>query len=396
MRGSIVKNKRKGGITYSAVADYPTEKGKRRQVKKTFASKKEAEDELIRMLAEAQAQEDGGYVDIGKVTVGEYLDRYLEAVAPGLEAGTLDNKKTSLLHWRKLIGSVPLAKLTRLDVQRAANGLPAELAPTTKRSVYAVFRCALRQAVKWDMLPRDPSEGVKSPSSKKDKRGLHAWTEEETARFLEQTKAGTRLHPLFALALATGMRQGELLGLKWQDVDLVKGTVSVCRALVRIRGQKSVLRPPKTTGSRRQIPLDTATTTLLKAHRKRQMEERLAIGPKWEDNGLVFCTRQGTPLHNTQVELSMHTWSAKAGVPRIRFHDLRHTHATLLLKAWVQVKVVSERLGHSTIRTTLDIYAHVLPDMQKEAVEAMERIFNRPRALLPSVTAREGRGQGSQ
>lgn len=125
------------------------------------------------------------------------------------------------------------------------------------------------------------------------------------------------------------------------------------------------------------------------------MEERLAIGPKWEDNDLVFCTQQGRPLHAAQVEAAMVSYKAKAQVSKIRFHDLRHAHATLLLNAGVQVKVVSERLGHSTIRTTLDIYAHVLPDMQQEAVEAMERMYNRPFSL-PPVTAPQERGQRTQ
>lgn len=271
MRGSIVKNKRAKGVSYSVYVDYPAGKGKRRQVKKTCATKKEAEEALIRMLTEAQALEDGGYVDTGKMTVGEYLDHYLEAVAPGLEAGTMETKKNALMHWRRLIGNIPLAKLTRLEVQRATNNLPERLSPVTRKSVHAVFRCALRQAIRWDMLPRDPTEGVKPMAAQKDRRDVHAWTEDEMARFLAVTQVRTRLHPLFVLALATGMRQGELLGLKWEDVDLGKGTVQIRRALVRVNGGKATLRPPKTPGSRRKIPLDTTTTGTLKAHRK----------PKW-------------------------------------------------------------------------------------------------------------------
>ncbi len=196
----------------------------------------------------------------------------------------------------------------------------------------------------------------------------------EQARVLLETAKGDRLEALYILAITTGMRQGELLALRWRDVDLEDGTLRVTATMQRISKRGICPSEPKTAGSRRQIALTGMAVSALRHHRNRQLEERLSAAVMaWQDNDLVFCNHYGRPIESSNLtRRSFHPLLAKAGLPRIRFHDLRHTAATLLLRKRVPVKVVSEMLGHSQVGITLNIYAHVLPDMQREATAAME------------------------
>ncbi len=375
MNGSIVKNKGKKGVTWTARVEYPRGgDGCRRWKRDTFGTKNEAQDALVRMLAEAQRQMDCGYVDPGKLTVGEYLDQYLETVGPTLKPGSVITLQYNLARWKPIVGHILLAKLTRMDVQKGVNTLPSHLAPITRACTFQALRQALRQAVGWDMLIRTPTAGVKPPAA--PQREMKIWTSDEAERFLEKAKAKTRYYPIFVLGLKTGMRRGELLGVKWEDVDLSQGFITVRRSLYWMPPAPPIFQDPKTAGSRRKIPLDRGTVEMLKAHRKHQLEERLAAGPAWEDWGLIFCTEEnGRPIYGPNLVKQLKVSAREAKVPAIRFHDLRHTHATFLLQAGVSVKVVAERLGHTTVRITLDTYSHILPDMQEAAVKALEGMF---------------------
>lgn len=168
------------------------------------------------------------------------------------------------------------------------------------------------------------------------------------------------------------MRLGELLGLTWQDIDLGGGVIHVRRALAYPEKAEPRWAEPKTPNSRRKIPLDRGTVEALRAHRKRQLEERLRRGAQWRDYGLVFCTRRGSPLRRADVYHRLQELARVAGLPAVRAHDLRHTHATLLLKRGVYPKVVAERLGHASAAVTLDVYSHILPDTQMAAAQAIE------------------------
>jgi integrase len=192
-------------------------------------------------------------------------------------------------------------------------------------------------------------------------------------RFIREVR-GDRLYAAWLAAATTGLRRGEVLGLMWTDVDFDKGRLSVRRARVS-SGGVVVLSEPKTRRSRRVVALDQTTTAALREHRTRQLEERLAWGAAWVDTGFVFTREDGTPLHPESLS-KMFQWRVRrAGLPRIRFHDLRHTHATLALQAGVHPKVVSERLGHSSIRITLDTYSHAIPAMQEEAAERIAALI---------------------
>jgi integrase len=194
---------------------------------------------------------------------------------------------------------------------------------------------------------------------------------EETRRLLEAAR-GDRLEALYVLAVHTGMRQGELLGLKWQDVDLKAGTIQVTRTLTR-SGTSLLLGEPKTAKGRRKIKLTTKATAALRVHRKRQLEGSVQRVGLWKDQGLVFASESGTLINPTNLRMrSFASLLKRAGLPKIRFHDLRHTCATLLLGRGVHVKFVQELLGHANITITLDTYSHVLPGMGDQTARAME------------------------
>ena len=197
----------------------------------------------------------------------------------------------------------------------------------------------------------------------------------EQARQLLDTAAGDRLGALYVLALSTGMRQGELLALHWENLDLDAASLQVRGTLRRVDGGLAVLEP-KTAASRRQITMPAAAVDALRRHRAAQNEERLRIGSAWHDNDLVFANEIGRPIEpGNLVRRSFQALLAQAGLPRIRFHDLRHTAATLMLSRGVHSKIAAETLGHSRVGVTLDIYSHVTPTMQREAAAAMDEVL---------------------
>jgi len=249
-------------------------------------------------------------------------------------------------------------------------------APGTVRQMQAVLRRALGEAARLGLVPRNVATLVKVP--RPIRHEMQVLSSDE-ARILLVTVEGDRLEALYVVALTTGMRLGELLALRWTDVDLhARAPALHVRATLRyINADTYFFEPPKTPQSRRRIGLSSTALEALRAHRTRQLEERLAAGAAWRDEDLVFCTPFGGALCGNH--LSGRDFQAplrRAGVPRIRFHDLRHTCATLLLRRGIHPKVVSELLGHSTVTMTLDRYSHVLPDMQQAAMEAMGGILS--------------------
>ncbi len=177
------------------------------------------------------------------------------------------------------------------------------------------------------------------------------------------------------LALATGARLGELLALRWREVDLDRGNLQVIRTARRITGKGIAYSEPKTHRSRRPVALSGETVQVLREHWRAQAERRLELGPTYADNGLVFASLTGHPLDDSNLRRAFRRTLADAGLPRLRFHDLRHSAATLMLRAGVHPKVVSERLGHATVGITLDTYSHVLPDLQRDAAEALDAVL---------------------
>lgn len=194
---------------------------------------------------------------------------------------------------------------------------------------------------------------------------MTTWSAEELRHFLKSIQ-GDRLYAAFLLAATTGMRRGEVLGLRWRDVDLAAARVSIRQTLITI-GYELAWSTPKTDRGRRNVALDPTTVEALRAHRAQQLEERLLLGPSFRDDDLVFCQPDGAPIHPDSLCGLFERFAKRASLPRIRFHDLRHTHASLALTAGVHPKVVSERLGHADIALTLNTYSHAIPALQETA-----------------------------
>jgi len=247
--------------------------------------------------------------------------------------------------------------------------LEAGLSPRTVQYVHVTLHKALNQAVADGLIPRNATDAVKPPQVRREE--IHPLTPEQVKVLFEAVR-GDRLEALYVLAVTTGLRQGELLGLKWDDVDMEAGTLSVRRTLTTAKGGP-VLSAPKTRGSRRTVKRSQTSLNALRGHLACQLEEIDRVGSLWRENGLIFASEVGEPLDRRA--LTMHLFKPllmRARLPKIRFHDLRHTCATLLLSKNVNPKLVSEMLGHATIAITLDTYSHVLPTMQESAAKAME------------------------
>jgi integrase len=376
--GSITK--RKDG-RWMARYTVHTPKGPRRKYL-YGRTRKEVADELAKVLSDRVA---GIVYDDENVTVEEYLDRWLsDCVRGSVRRSTFDRDKILLDgHVKPALGGRKLKKLTPLDLQGLyRDRLDAGLSPSTVHKIHAIVHKALSQAVRWNMVPRNASEAVKAPRPvPKEMRPLSP----EEARGLLDAARGERLEALYVLAITTGMRQGELLALKWSDLDLEypqSATVSVGRTLTRIGGRVS-LGKPKTKKSRRSIRLTPRAVQALNAHLERQLREIEVLGDRYQDQGLLFTTGTGGPINPSNLrKRSLAPLLKKAQLPRVRFHDLRHTCATLLLTQGTHPKFVQELLGHATIAITLDTYSHVIPSMGDRTARAMQDALSRVEDVL--------------
>jgi integrase len=312
----------------------------------------------------------------GRQTVVQYLTQWLSAaVKPSVKTKTYEGYESIVrVRLAPRIGRKALTRLTPLDIQALYTDLQA--AGLSGRSVshtHHVLHRAFRQAVRWGVLARNPCDGVTPP--RPERREMRVLSQAEAGTLLDATRDHPA-HGLYVLALTTGMRQGELLGLRWDDVDLDGAKLAVRQSLQRQREGGLVFIEPKTARSRRTVLLSRLAVTALREHRRRQLADRLATGPAWEDRGLVFANATGGPLDPSHQTHVFKDALRLAGLPAIRFHDLRHTAATLLLAQGVHPKVVSEMLGHTTITLTLDTYSHLVPVMHEQAAAAMDAMLS--------------------
>jgi integrase len=253
------------------------------------------------------------------------------------------------------------------------NGSGGGLSPKSVRYIHGIIRKALADALRKGSVTRNVADLADPPKPSASRKSVvHAWTAEQLRRFLEEI-ASHRLHPAFYLAANSGMRRGEVLGLRWRDVDLNRSRLSVQQALVNIAYELE-LADVKTSTSRRTIDLDERTIAVLHAWRTCQLEEQLLVGRRHDEAALVFAQADGSPVHPDYFSQVFERHVARSNLPRIRLHDLRHTHATILLQAGVPVKVVSERLGHSSPAFTMSVYQHVMPGMQADAAATFSAV----------------------
>jgi len=382
MRGSVVQ-KQKSGKWY-VVLDLErdgTGQGRRQKWHSGYATKRDAERALAGLLA---ARYDGSYVEPSRLTLGAYLvDRWLPAAATTVRATTMNGyRRHVVLYVVPRIGGLPLQGVTpdRLSVlyrelleHGGQGGKP--LSPTSVRRVHATLHRALRDAQAWGYTNRNAASAAAKPRVPSAGEYLRVWSSDEVAAFLAAVRPD-RLYAAWHLAVSTGMRRGELLGLRWQDVDLALGRAAVRQTLTH-SGYEIVIGEPKTRRSRRSVALDRDTVAVLREWRAAQAAERLAAGPAWIDSGYVFTREDGRYVHPDTFSYWFGKHLQRAGLRSIRFHDLRHTHASLALQAGVSAKVVSDRLGHSSVAFTLDVYSHVVPALQEDAAERVAELFRR-------------------
>ena len=326
------------------------------------------------------ADRDGGLLyEAGKLTIGEYLDRWLTDSVKGTVKETTYANYAYITHKHisPALGRVKMKMLTPAHV-RSFYGEKARinLSAATVKKMHVVLRKALSQAVSDGLIPRNVADGVKPPRVSAPGEEIRPLDSEECATFLEAS-CGERLEALYVLAIHCGLREGELLALRWEDVSLeaVKPALLVRRTLTRGEdGRGWVVGTSTKSGKGRRVRLTRRAVAVIKDHRKRQLEERLRLAGLWQDQGLVFPNETGSLFNPSNLRnRSFKRIKARSGVREdLRFHDLRHTCATLLLSEGVNLKVVSELLGHASITITLNTYSHVLPDMQDSAADAME------------------------
>lgn len=352
------------------------EEGKTKQFNEVVYGKKE---DAKAFEAKKKAELKSGVIlEHSKTTIDEYLDRWLAVGAKSrVRERTYEDYTQYLKRYiRPKIGKVELSKLKPLDIQAIYSGMLEQgLSPRTVRFAHSVLSSALKQAVKWQILPMNPATMVNLP--KNQSKEMLTLTPDESRKFLKVAKKD-KWFVVFMLAIATGMRPEEYLGLHWKDIDFEKGTLTIQRVLVwRRKGGGWTLEDPKTTKSRRTIPLPSSVVTELKKHQKKQNKAKKELGNAYQGFDFVFATAKGTPLLNSNLMRRHFKPLLKAAeLPEeIRLYDLRHTCATLLLSEEENPKVVSERLGHSTIVLTLDTYSHVLPTMQKKATDKLQSLL---------------------
>ncbi|MCM3079598.1 site-specific integrase [Brevibacillus invocatus] len=370
---------RKRGSTWSFAISLGTdETGKRRQITRSgFKTKKEAEIACAEMITKYDT---GELVISKKQTLESYLQFWLENHAKStLRTSSYTNHET-VINSRIIpaLGKVELDKLTPIQVTKYLTELQKEdLSADYVKYIHAVLKKAINQAVKWQLIPKNIMDHVDPP--RLTAKEIITWTPEQANEFLSYAEKD-KYYIAFVLAIYTGMRRGEILGLRWKDIDFEQAKISIQQTLYRPANQGIIFQEPKTKSAKRRIAIPQFVLQELKRHKARQNKFRLEYGAGYEDHDLVVSYDDGRPQDPRNLLRHYERITKKSGLPPIRFHDLRHTHATMLLQMGEHPKVVSERLGHSRVGITMDVYSHVMPDMQKDAADNFEKMMKQKRS----------------
>jgi len=362
--GSIYR--RRNG-TWSAIATLPD--GRRKHIYG------KTRDQVRGKLAEIlHALQNGSFTDARGKTLGDFLDQWLaDVVKPRVRAWTFAGYEVHVRrHIKPVLGRVPLEKLSPQHVQHLLNRkLEEGLKPKSVRYLRGTLRTALNETVRWGLVSRNAAALVDGP--RVERFDIQPFTPAEARVFLDSI-AGERLEALYSVALTMGLRQGEALGLRWQDVDLELGYLRISKQLQRVDGAPQLVEP-KTARSRRTLAMPPMITKSLEQHRVRQRQERSNAGNRWAETDLVFASTEGKPLDGTAISKGFHRLLERAGLQQRRFHDLRHSCATLLLVQGVSPRVVMDLLGHSQIGLTMNTYSHVIPDLRRDAADRMQDLL---------------------
>jgi integrase len=374
MAGRTVK--KDGKSWYFVLTHGKKEDGKPRQIKKRgFKTKQEA----LQALNEIEhSLKTGSYIKPTKLLFGEYLiDQWLEDKQTKVKRQTLNTYRMLVeKHIVPSLGNIELSQLTPMAIQKLYNRLTKEnvLSDETIQKLHTLINDSLKKAERWGLIYKNPASLVDRP--KTVKKEIKVWNVKEVQTFLKFAKDYNRYYIAFLLALTTGMRQGEILGLRWKDVDFQNSCLRVTQTLST--DGKELNPYTKTKSGSRTIDLPKETIFQLLNHKKLIEEDKVEIGKdQYRDFDLVVCTASGTPTNKNNIRRTFKAIIKLAKLHKIRFHDMRHTHATLLLLQGVNPKIVSERLGHADVRITLDTYSHLLPSMQKDtAINFGKLLFN--------------------
>ena len=326
-----------------------------------------------RLTAVLRARQQGIAIKTSeRLTVASYLTTWLEGARATIRPNT--HRRYGQLVRKYLVprlGRIALAKLAPADCAALFSAmLEGGSAPRSVIAARAVLGRALHEAEVTGVVQRNVVRLTRPPRAPNGEMRTLSATE---ARALLAAAAGDRLRALYVIALATGARSGELLGLRWEDLDAAAGTLRIVRSLTRTAGGYEFAEP-KTASSRRELPLGAVALDTLRRHRVVQAQERMTAGSRWLDHGLIFASCVGTPLDAGNVlRQSFQPLLRRAGLPRVRFHDLRHTAATRMLEAGTSPKVAAEMLGHASVTTTLATYSHAGPGMRREAAGVLDR-----------------------
>ncbi len=363
---------------WCATIDLGWQDGRRRRKTYTGATQEEVSGKL---LAARAAHASGLPVAPKQQTLKQFLDRWLvECVKPAVRPLTLQQYQQHVkLYLGPALGSHRLEKLAAVQVQAFLNAqLKRGLSPRTVQLSLVILRHALDTAVRWNLVARNVAKLVDAPRVQRPE--TRPFSPDEAREFVEAIK-GKRWELVYLTALTTGLRVGEILALRWRDIDLDHRTLAVVQSVQRIRsdkeGESSKLQfvELKTSRSRRTISIPASLAGALKEHRARQLRARLAVGPKWKDHDLMFSTFIGTPIEKGALHRDFKAILEKAELPKVRIHDLRHSTASLLLAQGTHPRAIMELLGHSRIGVTMDTYAHVMPAMMADVADRMDAIL---------------------
>ncbi len=356
---------------WCAMVDLGWVNGKRKRKIIYGKTRKEVAEKLKIALRE---QQQGRLMPTERQTVAQFLTHWLSDVVkpPNTRPKTYRiYEQIVRTHLIPALGHLQLTKLTMQHVQAMLAAKQDSLSPRSVHHIRAVLRNALNYALRSELVTRNVAELTKPP--KVEESEIRVLTFEEAKHFLDAAR-GDPLEALYRVALSLALREGEVLGLRWQDIDFDAKTLTVKVALQAIDGKLELV-SPKTKRSRRTLPLPDVLITALRTHRARQLEAKLLAGSDWEETGLVFTTRRGTPLHPRNLLRSFYAFLQRAGLPKIRFHDLRHSCLSILEAQGVSDRVRMEIAGHSDIRLTQNRYTHVYDESKRKAIGVMDVLF---------------------
>ncbi|MET3320542.1 UNVERIFIED_ORG: integrase [Peribacillus simplex] len=374
MTGSINKNKQTGKWDFIFNSGIDPMTGKRKQIRRRgFESKRHALDEMTKLRAEVLDDE---FLDLTKMTYERYMEEWFQERKNTLQKTTFEIHS---IYYRNVIkpklGQLKVQQIAPIQIQKFINELVnnTSYSANTIHLIFRIVSASLKKAKVLKLIKHNPTDGITLPKIKK--REMNIWSLKQVNQFISESiniNRLTRCYIGFLISIFTGMRQGEILGLRWKDIDFETQIIFVRQTLTQ---NAEIKAGAKNEASVRSIHIPNKLVDELRTYRKQVLQEKLLHGLSYHDNDLVICTRDGKPMIPRNFRKEFYNLTQKIGLPKIRFHDLRHTHATILIQQNVNVKLISERLGHSDIETTLNTYSHVLPDMQKSVSDKLDKII---------------------